>query len=118
MTYNVPHGDQRTHQGKQCQGDFETDIVILNNDQMTRTTPDLSSPLSKFSHQTSWRAFDTRQDLMCIKPVYAMDPQWNRVSHRESRYQSRDLTIKPFSPDIVSIYKTNSTESSKASSKN
>ncbi|GBN77542.1 hypothetical protein AVEN_247067-1 [Araneus ventricosus] len=64
---------------KQHEGHFGADLVILNRDQITRTTPELSNPLSKLSHRTSWRGLGTTYDLTCNSQRTA-DLQWNRAS--------------------------------------
>ncbi|GBL77483.1 hypothetical protein AVEN_41868-1 [Araneus ventricosus] len=62
---------------------------------MTRTTPELT-PLSKSSHQSSGRRFDSLRMIYLQQARYSTDLQWDRVSNVEiSRPGSRNLTTRP-----------------------
>ncbi|GBL95694.1 hypothetical protein AVEN_653-1 [Araneus ventricosus] len=50
---------------------------------MTRMTPELAPPLSKLSHHTNGRTFDSYIRFSVRQAKYTMDLQWKRVSNLE-----------------------------------
>ncbi|GBM28390.1 hypothetical protein AVEN_262151-1 [Araneus ventricosus] len=52
------------------------DLAILNQSQMTRTTP-----LSKFPIHNRGRTFDPQRTQACTRSVYTEDLLWSRVSN-------------------------------------
>ncbi|GBO40996.1 hypothetical protein AVEN_160413-1 [Araneus ventricosus] len=57
--------------------------LVMFRRRMTRTTPELSPPLSKLRTTPTGGRLATTYDLTCSRPIYMVDLQWNRVSNPE-----------------------------------
>ncbi|GBM67801.1 hypothetical protein AVEN_216249-1 [Araneus ventricosus] len=65
-----------------------------NFDQMTRTTPQMAPPLQTFAPHRREGVYPLTYDLMCNRPTYTADLQWNRVRNLEhSCTQAETLSI-------------------------
>ncbi|GBM82944.1 hypothetical protein AVEN_30708-1 [Araneus ventricosus] len=64
-------------------GLFETDLVIVNGEQMTRTTPELTPPSPSFRATPAGGRLPATLDFAFTRSTHRADFHWNRVSNLE-----------------------------------
>ncbi|GBM54736.1 hypothetical protein AVEN_76244-1 [Araneus ventricosus] len=76
---------------KQHEGYFRMELVILNLDQMMRTTPELAPPTPSFQRENFWAPM---YDLTCNRPITLRIFSRLGFEPGSLRLQCRDLTTR------------------------
>ncbi|GBM08283.1 hypothetical protein AVEN_101418-1 [Araneus ventricosus] len=77
---------------EQHEGYLGMDLVILNYDQMTRTTPDLAPPLQTSARHQREDVWPPQLSFSVQQAPYTTDLQWNRVWY-----------LRPSGPEVETL---------------